>query len=86
MESNAHLRLHGTRHAFSVAVSRLLSIAPTFAGIVWNEEEVYKQLGGPPNSWSKQTTYRNIIYKYPVAAVDGGNWDPNSVRALLSSL
>src|SRR5215469_11138942 len=29
-----------------------------FAGIKWNEAAVYASLGGPPNNWSRQTTYQ----------------------------
>src|SRR4051812_4740834 len=29
-----------------------------FAGIEWHEEAVYSSLGRPPNSWSRQTTFR----------------------------
>jgi hypothetical protein len=46
------------------------------AGIVWDEEAVYKELGGPPNNWSRQETFFNIIRKIDVNEVDGGPWDP----------
>ncbi len=49
------------------------------AGIVWNEEAVYAELGGPPNNWSHETTFYNIIRKIPAAEVRGSNWDPNSI-------
>jgi hypothetical protein len=49
------------------------------AGIVWDEEAVYKALAGPPNYWSKKTTYDNIISKLPVNEVEGSTHDPNSV-------
>ncbi len=50
-----------------------------FAGIVWNEEAVYASLGGPPNHWSRETTHWNIIRKLPESAVQGTQWDANSV-------
>ena len=31
------------------------------AGIVWDEEAVYKALAAPPNEWSREETYENII-------------------------
>jgi hypothetical protein len=37
---------------------------------------VYKELGGPPNNWSRQETFYNIIRKIDVNEVDGGPWDP----------
>jgi hypothetical protein len=49
------------------------------AGIVWNEEAVYAALAAPPNRWSRQTTFDNIISKIPSTEVRGSNWDPNSI-------
>ena len=49
------------------------------AGIVWDEEAVYKELGGYPNYWNREKTYHNIIRKIPVDMVQGSNWDPNSI-------
>ncbi len=49
------------------------------AGIVWDEEAVYRALGRPPNSWSRETTFHNIIRKIPPDQVQGSSWDPNSV-------
>jgi hypothetical protein len=49
------------------------------AGIVWNEEAVYAALAQPPNSWSRDKTFHNIIRKLPVNEVEGSTHDPNSV-------
>ena len=49
------------------------------AGIVWDEEAVYAALAAPPNNWSRETTFHNIIRKIPPETVRGSNWDPNSV-------
>jgi len=49
------------------------------AGIVWDEEKVYANLGGPPNNWSREETYWNIIRKIPANTVDGSGWDKNSI-------
>lgn len=49
------------------------------AGIEWNEEAVYADLAGPPNFWSRDKTYYNIIRKLPQDEVDGSDWDPNSI-------
>ena len=49
------------------------------AGIVWDEEAVYKSLGGPPNNWDRETTYNNIIRKLDPRTVKGSVWDPDSV-------
>lgn len=49
------------------------------AGIVWNEEAVYAALAQPPNSWSRATTFHNIIRKIEPDQVQGSSWDPDSV-------
>ncbi len=50
-----------------------------FAGIVWNEEAVYRYFGGPPNNWPRETTYYNILRKLDSGEVEGTQWDPNSI-------
>lgn len=49
------------------------------AGIVWDEEEVYRILGGPPNNWPRDKTYYNIIRKIAPDTVQGSRWDYNSI-------
>lgn len=49
------------------------------AGIVWDEEKVYADLGGPPNNWSRETTHWNIIRKISAADVQGSGWDRDSI-------
>jgi hypothetical protein len=49
------------------------------AGIVWDEEAVYRSLAQAPNNWSRETTYHNIIRKIAADAVQGSDWDPDSV-------
>lgn len=50
-----------------------------FAGIVWNEEVVYRTFGGPPNNWPRDQVYHNILRKLSTSEVEGSNWDPNSI-------
>lgn len=50
-----------------------------FSGIVWDEERVYAALAKPPNSWSRQKTFFNIIRKLDENRVQGTQWDPDSV-------
>ncbi|MGH3331306.1 MAG: M12 family metallopeptidase [Nocardioidaceae bacterium] len=50
-----------------------------FAGIVWDEQKVYAYFGGPPNSWSQQQTFHNVLRKLDPAEVEGSQWDPDSV-------
>ncbi len=49
------------------------------AGIVWEEEAVYRDLAGAPNFWSRETTFHNIIRKIPPQTVIGTDWDRNSI-------
>jgi hypothetical protein len=50
-----------------------------FAGIVWDDEKVYASLARPPNRWSRQKTFFNIIRKLDDNQVQGTEWDPDSV-------
>ncbi|GAA1864940.1 hypothetical protein GCM10009836_51570 [Pseudonocardia ailaonensis] len=49
------------------------------AGIVWHEEAVYAELGGPPNNWTRDTTFHNILAKLPPSQVQGSTWDKDSI-------
>ena len=49
------------------------------AGIIWDEEAVYDALARPPNSWDRTKTFHNIIRKINPDAVQGSNWDPDSI-------
>ncbi len=49
------------------------------AGIKWNEDAVYEYFGGPPNNWSRDKTYYNVIRKLEIEHVDGSIWDPDSI-------
>ncbi len=49
------------------------------AGIVWDEEAVYTTLAKPPNRWSREKTYHNIIRKINPDTVQGSSWDPDSI-------
>lgn len=49
------------------------------AGIVWNEEAVYEALARPPNQWSREKTFHNIIRKIDPDSVQGSAWDPDSI-------
>ncbi|MGI8872791.1 MAG: M12 family metallopeptidase, partial [Egibacteraceae bacterium] len=50
-----------------------------FAGIEWDEEAVYATFGAPPNNWSRQQTFHNVLRKLDPGDVEGSTWDPNSV-------
>ncbi|MFI6034734.1 M12 family metallopeptidase [Streptomyces sp. NPDC051315] len=50
-----------------------------FAGIHWDDEAVYADLAGPPNFWSRDRTFFNVLRKLDPAEVNGSVWDPQSV-------
>ncbi len=50
-----------------------------FSGIVWDDEKVFASLARPPNSWSRQKTFFNILRKLDDNQVQGTTWDPDSV-------
>lgn len=50
-----------------------------FSGIVWDEEKVYADLAKPPNGWTRQQTFHNILRKLPETSVSGSKWDKDSV-------
>ena len=49
------------------------------SGIVWDEEKVYQHFAGPPNSWSRDKTFYNIIRKIDASQVRGSDWDKDSI-------
>ncbi|MFB7333821.1 M12 family metallopeptidase [Streptomyces adustus] len=50
-----------------------------FAGLHWDDEAVYADLAGPPNFWSRETTYNNILRKLDASEANGSVWDPLSI-------
>ena len=48
-------------------------------GIIWNEEEVIRDLAGPPNFWSAEQTRHNVLRKYSADQIHGTQFDPSSV-------
>ncbi len=49
------------------------------AGILWDEEAVYADLARPPNRWSREQTFHNIIRKLDPGDVHGSDWDKDSI-------
>jgi len=50
-----------------------------FAGIVWNEDEVYRYFMGAPNFWTREQTFFNVLRKLDPREVEGSQWDPDSI-------
>jgi len=49
------------------------------AGIQWNEDRVYDSFSGPPNSWSRDMIFQNILKRLDPVATDGSPWDASSI-------
>lgn len=50
-----------------------------FAGIEWDEAAVYRYFTGPPNNWSRQKTFHNVLRTLDPNSVEGSEWDPDSI-------
>ncbi|MCH7566745.1 MAG: hypothetical protein IH787_03665 [Nitrospirae bacterium] len=50
-----------------------------FAGIEWDDEAVYRYFTGPPNNWSRQKTFHNVLRTLDPNSVEGSEWDPDSI-------
>jgi hypothetical protein len=50
-----------------------------FAGIVWDEDAVYRSFAGPPNNWNRTMTFNNVLRKLSTNEVSGSTWDPDSI-------
>jgi hypothetical protein len=50
-----------------------------FAGIKWHEQAVYDSLAKPPNGWTHDATFHNILEKLSQQQVQGSTWDPDSI-------
>src|SRR5579875_356808 len=49
------------------------------AGIVWNEAAVYTAFSGPPNNWTHDKIFHNILEKIPGDTIEGSTWSPDSI-------
>ncbi|MGW4750928.1 beta-glucuronidase AbsR1 [Streptomyces chartreusis] len=66
-------------HEIGHALGMLHEHQSPFAGIHWDDEAVYADLAGPPNFWSRDKTFFNILRKLDVNEVNGSVWDPQSI-------
>lgn len=50
-----------------------------FAGIEWDEPAVLDYFAGAPNFWQEDVTRWNVLRKLTPSAVEGSQWDPDSI-------
>jgi hypothetical protein len=48
-------------------------------GLIWNEEVVIRDLGGPPNYWTPEMVRHNVLDRYSVDQIIGTEFDPDSI-------
>jgi len=66
-------------HEFGHALGCIHEHQNPKGGLNWNEEAVYRLFGGPPNNWSRQDTYENVIMKYSMDQLNATKYDPKSI-------
>jgi hypothetical protein len=66
-------------HEFGHALGCIHEHQNPKGGIKWNEAAVYKYFAGPPNYWSHDDTYHNVIEKYSLDQLNASTFDPKSI-------
>lgn len=66
-------------HEFGHALGCIHEHQNPKGGIKWNEAKVYQMFSGPPNNWSKDEIYHNIIEKYSLDQLNATKFDPKSI-------
>jgi len=68
-----------TKHEFGHALGLIHEHQNPSDGINWNKEAVYKELGGPPNNWPRETIDHNMFERYGKTITQYTDVDPQSV-------
>jgi hypothetical protein len=66
-------------HEFGHALGAIHEHQNPKGGIKWNEAAVYAYFGGPPNNWSREETFHNVIEKYSLDQLNASTYDGNSI-------
>ena len=67
------------KHEFGHALGLIHEHQNPSDGINWDKEQVYKDLGGPPNNWDRQTIDNNMFARYSKNITNYTNVDPDSI-------
>jgi hypothetical protein len=66
-------------HEFGHALGCIHEHQSPSAGIQWNKDIVYRELGGPPNNWDKATVDHNVFNTYSATVTQFTEFDPKSI-------
>lgn len=66
-------------HEFGHALGCIHEHQNPKGGIKWNVSAVYAYFAGPPNNWSKEDTYTNVIQKYSLDQLNASKFDSKSI-------
>jgi len=68
-----------TQHEIGHALGCIHEHQNPKGGIKWNEEAVYAYFGGPPNNWSREEIYGNVLQKYSLTQLNASRFDRKSI-------
>lgn len=66
-------------HEFGHALGCVHEHQSPLQDIVWNKEQVYTDLGGPPNNWSRDKVDSNMFKKYDFTVAQQRMFDLASI-------
>jgi hypothetical protein len=66
-------------HEFGHALGCIHEHQSPANGIKWNKEQIYRDLGGPPNKWDKATVDHNMFAKYAKDQTNYTAFDSKSI-------
>ncbi len=66
-------------HEFGHALGCIHEHQSPAGGIVWNKDQVYADLSGPPNNWDRATIDFNMFQKYDAGQTQFSAFDPDSI-------
>ena len=66
-------------HEFGHALGCIHEHQSPAGGIAWNREQVYADLGGPPNNWDRATIDFNMFGRYERSQTQFSEFDPDSI-------
>lgn len=66
-------------HEFGHALGAVHEHESPYAKIPWNKDQIYKDLGGPPNNWNKAKVDQNMFTVYSLEETQATDFDPDSI-------